>query len=760
MALPDSEEKKQVGGPNDGDPLNPSESAEFDQLAASAENPDDVATSRLPQGRNPLSKVMPFVGRNKKKFAAGGIAGGLVALLISGIIALLPLKIEHMMKNVFSKRFSKIERAYGRRAHKMTYKYFAKRHAGFEPSDAVCVTGGPFHDMMCTWRKDRFEAKLFENQGIKVTEGSDGKAISVEFQRDGKGVKVPANKLEEFLEKGDLEYRDANRFFKKAIREETRWHQIYKRRHLRQSMRNAFGITKWKVFTGKGGEEGKKGVRSEFRSRALAPIKTKLAGWLSCITGDGQCPGDQQPDIVNEDGRKAADQMEQNVNEAIDETIAEAEPENDVPEIDAEAIEKIAQQGGEEISQQAAEELSQKSASVFSKLLASKLVSQIAVKAIPIVGWIDLGAKIDKAITNNVIDQIATEKNSLQYAAVFAGWSTTASNIHDGKKSADEVAQAMELLDGETGDISKAAGYNDVMSGNPVGVKVKGVNGVHGREGTGGELKSAYLANPQIKYMVHPMLVAWNATVGKVLGWLGNILGGIVGFLADKSLDFFASVTGIDVNSLLARAMEFLFNTAFGTVVDGSETGPELFNAIDAGGDVTANQFAKDSGGKKLSDAEVAFLEQEIYGEKQVDRESQNWFTRVASAKNPESVVSRMVIAAPSSPQAAVDRTGRYIASIFSNPFEIFSSIGTSFAQFALPRAYADTPSNLYGVQQYGFTDAELDIDPESLTEERCKEIAEEEAVKKGEKSNICLLDKAVSESMSAWFTYEDDGGL
>ena len=65
----------------------------------------------------------------------------------------------------------------------------------------------------------------------------------------------------------------------------------------------------------------------------------------------------------------------------------------------------------------------------------------------------------------------------------------------------------------------------------------------------------------------------------------------------------------IDVQKFIAKFAEHLLGFAFGAVVDGSEIGGKLFNAIDAGGDVTANSQLKASGAHVLTPAQVAEID-------------------------------------------------------------------------------------------------------------------------------------------------------
>ena len=91
-----------------------------------------------------------FVGKNKKKFGVGGGVAGILFTVIFGFLALLPLKLESMMKNLFERRVgSRVERYMERRADSMMARYFLSSvgasDAQFERS--IVATGKPIQDL-------------------------------------------------------------------------------------------------------------------------------------------------------------------------------------------------------------------------------------------------------------------------------------------------------------------------------------------------------------------------------------------------------------------------------------------------------------------------------------------------------------------------------------------------------------------------------------------------------------------------------------
>lgn len=721
--LTPEDEQQKPGGPDDGKNT-PSDAGSDQPLTKAA---DDSGASRL----------RSFTARNKRKLLFGGTGAGIVGIIIAGFIALLPLKIESMMKNIMGDRFGPIERSMERRAMKITSKYLIR---GIDSEGSFVATGNPLTDLYRTWRTQGFTQDLERNHGIKIESSNQrGKKIRITFPDGKKSDFADAPELERFLER-DLGNRDARRFVRLAVRSETQWYQIYKRRHLRRWMSSAYNIRRWTVFSKKNGDAASKELDKESRRRVLNPLREEVPKWVGCVISGENCPGGRargsvdKPVPQNEDARKL-----------VAEERARGGGRGEVEGAFDEASEQFVD-GAEAPADAPADIQGEGKSTTFSKLFSSTLTKKI-IQGVSIIGLVDMLAQIDHAITENHIGDIITAKNSLQYAGVFAQWATLADNFKAGEVSSDEVGAAMQKLDG----IEKSAAFNAVYQGSNGGERIAEGKEINSQRAE--NFSESYLKNPVLGSVIHPILSAYRSTIGKIVGAIAGLLGNIVQPLVEL-------LPGYDqAEKVLAKAMQWAFDFAFGPVVDGTETGAALMNAIDAGADVTANDFAGSAGGRKLSRAEVTQIGSQIALEQAEDNRQLPLAERLASATNPNSFINRLAVTLPATPGGFGQAAQTMVASILSRPFAMLAD--TTLMLFQPARAAANL--DLYGVQQYGFTDAELEAEideaalPQSGNVEDCPNYEED---KKANRANLCALDLITIQSLTSMYTDEDDGGI
>jgi hypothetical protein len=217
--------------------------------------------------------------------------------------------------------------------------------------------------------------------------------------------------------------------------------------------------------------------------------------------------------------------------------------------------------------------------------------------------------------------------------------------------------------------------------------------------------------------------------------------------------------------------MQSLLSFAFGTVVDGSETGGNLFNAIDGGADVTANSYVKSVGGHVLSDQNLAQIDGRIASERNLEQQQASVKDRLVDLNNPRSLASRLVVNLPSSRGELVSGVKRFALAIPNFWKSLASKVSGSISSINTP-AYAADTTDLYGIKQFGFTETELDTDPLSLTPAKCAEIAaaNQQAIDGATDDNIeqisdsitdlCAFDKTFIEASDCIFTADDDCGI
>ncbi|MEO7617789.1 MAG: hypothetical protein ABIS59_03020, partial [Candidatus Saccharibacteria bacterium] len=616
-----------------------------------AKNESGNGPSRLSQGLSALNKAR---GSNKAKLAGGG--AGIAALLIAATLALLPLKLEAIMKNIFQKRVgAKIEHMEERRADRIVIKYLTKAGS----SEAVYADGTLFGSLYKNWARSRFETKFSAKSGIKIEPGDGGKGIKVSYA-DGKPPVAYANEadFEKYLAKGELKGLDARKFIRDVTRTETHWIQVYKRHNLRKFMKNAYGIHKWSWFTGKEGDGAATEARDGFIDSAAEPVADDTPHVLTCALDGKECPTDdasrdkphgtkdiEAPHSATGGSNGAADDSKSAVKKAF-EDAKKFSPS------------KIVEKG---------------LTKVLTGLIGPELAAKFGSKALPVIGQIlliDQAARIDHFFTSGKADSALRAVHKLQYAKEFAQFATIADNFKDPgqvsgqkKMSGDEVNAVMIRFNG---DEANSAAFQDVFLGKSGG---KGLDSNLGVNDTAHPIQDDYNKYSIAGFAVVGPLRAWYAVVDSsvlrhLIDLLNSVINSLIGGIIDQltsAFPFLKSLLG-SIGGFMSSLMLKLITPA----VDGTETGAELMNAIDAGGAVTGQDFSKSLGGHALSDAQAYQENQAIAFDQKLSAPSLR--DQLFSPEYQYSMINSLAAVAPSSGSAAIGQFSSYSMAVMKNP--------------------------------------------------------------------------------------------
>lgn len=691
------------------------------------------------------------VAKSRKTMVAGG-AAGLIALMIAGTLALLPLKLEAFMKNIFQQRVGdKVEHVMERRAEKMVIRALMQSGA----KDGTYHNGVLLTSLYANWRLKGFEAKFADKSGIKL-EAIKGGGIRLTTP-DGQ-VKSSYNEADfkAFLDKGDLKGRDARKFIRQVTRAETRWVQVYKRAHLRKYMRNAYGIRKWSWFTGKEGKEGATDLNNRLIDTAGERSDRDAGRALGCALDGKGCPNDNStrdaPYGEADTSPPKASTSDDSVKDSTSSSLKSAR---------------------EEAKKLSPDELAKNGLSqILAKYISQNLASKIASKAIPIVGQIllfDQISRIDHFFEEGDADKTLRAIHKSQYAAQFATFLSIVDNSKDPEKnmSGDEFNAVMSKFGG---DEAQSAAFQEVFLGESGGTKLDGNLGV--------DDKATPIKDDYNKFFPNysPMVIglrAWydfaNATyVSKVIDAANFIIGGIVGTAVELALKPLEAIVH-GLKSLLATIGEQGAKVLLKVVrpaVDGTERDADLFNSIDAGGAVVGQDYMKSLGGHELKVADILERNRSIAYNKSLLKP--NLYNQFFSTEYAPSVVNRLAVIVPQSPIHAATQMTDYSLAVIKNPLGIFDHV----FRMITGKVNADSGQNLYGLKEYGYTEDELDQELEvpddhnkdgKIDKEDCKYNKDGSKIENFDDlstGRLCLLDLSVVESMRSVFTDEDDGGI
>jgi hypothetical protein len=734
--------------------------------------------------------ITGFAQRSKKGLLVGGGIGGVLIGLIIAIISFLPLKLEQMMKNILAKRFDHVEVAMERRAERYFERYVERvifpahcqRQNGGDCQAGIggLATGSLFYDMAQAWHAGNFENKLFKNQGISFDYNRDlppssryiinVKGTSQGFDRDFRLNSVTRSEMRAAI--------------KLAVRDETKGLKVLLRKHYRTLLLKKYGVGRWNLFEDTRDRrlrdpafKARQAMKVTMLERVVKPVTARYPAYFQCIIGGcrvgdptdpigrqitvdsdvdtGTSPvfdvdGNVVPDAdLNDDG--TPDFSQEDIDAVGNQNAGNGALENYADEAADEVIERVATEGVE----QGAQELTGKAIlEEIQKLLANKIVQSVGFG----IGIMEIISKVDQAFTNRTISKIIEDKNKLQYANAFASWATLADQLKAGKLQGDEVQEVMSRLTNY--EQSRVYGQQSGISVDPEneqcgGKTLSGDKLVCPDKRVDPNVESFYNDSPYFEVM-HKIAVAYRASVGGLVSFINKVLDDILGPILNAVLTPILGALG--VTDLVDKVFGAIMGWAFGPIISGNEIGSDLFNSIDAGADVTANNMGQYGiGGKLLSTVEIGELDRSVRQRESELARATGWRERFLSFDNPRSLASKLYARIPTT-----NNPFKLMLGLITSPFRIN---GGALA-LVTPPAEAQVTDDPYGIEQYGYSEADLDVDPDLLTSEYCA--AAEEAwtadrLANGGNTtitNICRLDRTVTQAYSSVFTTADDGGL
>jgi hypothetical protein len=715
-----------------GDGIDSDQAIQDDQ-SDSGERGLDAAQSFADSKNKPTQvPTLSPIKRNRTTVIVVAIASTIL-LIGFGFVALLPLKIESMIKNVISHEGGRVENEMQRREEKIALKYLEQR-AGVSVGSPV-IKNSLLGSLYANYQKAGFEKSLFNERGIKIEKGSAPGRIKLTTPN---GVSQQTlDQFGDFLGK-DLSSIDARAFFTQAVSDQTNILQVYKRRHLRQYLQNAFGVRRWSIFDKKTGKAASTELDTALDTAVNGPLAEREAGDVACILSDTGCPDNTKDLRENPDGTSLGKVpvTETDIPSACggkNQSACTSNLTGSSNSPDRSTLQKALSNYGGSTGESIAD------------ILDKEVTKKIIGGAVGI-GALDLVAHIDDGLWNDKFSAVIQARRATQYADEFAAWATISDQIKAGAASGDEVNAAMQKTDG----IEKSQAFDTVFLNEPTkGQPVSPDNKIGGgAAGTSSTISQIYKASP-FGQAVHAVSTAYLKTIGGVVKIFSDIVGGIVNAVLGVIPGFH------DLTSWLGGNLAKLVNYVLGSVFPTPPVGADLMNGIYGGADVTYNNFNRDTlGAPQVSSAMASILNSEIA---QQNLATTSLSQRLFSTDYPSSLVNRLAASMPTTPQAAVSEGGAYIASIFTNPAKFFEGF------FASAMA-APATNDPYGVQQYGYSDAQLNEDIQAPTKDvngdgvidakDCPQVTD------ATQPNLCLLDVATIQAMGAVYDSKNDGGL
>lgn len=601
-----------------------------------------------------------FFRKHRKKLLIGGAAGGVAAMLVSGFFALLTFKLVHL-RQVITNYFD------GRQAHSIQTRVGRHWQLVLDPDGEVKgyrknVFGHPISNGIYNFKTNKLVADLGK-KGFKADFNSNGKLVGFTGTN---GTKL------DFTEEKLKSRRSATRLELK----ETYPEMGFFRRNLRARRMFRFMGIRFRLFenTREKIADKEADISKKLKEKMRRNIAGESSGSLG-VVGASESTDEtaRQQDIAT--GQQFGDDINAAGEIERQKILGDA---NYKPPDPANAA-KLAREGLEGGAKGGVKGFFLGAINTLGNLCTVK----------SLLNSVSTGAKFLRAAP------------LARYAGQIIG---SADDMKKGKVNGRELNVLMKSLNG----FEKSGGWQRITGSNPnatikTGDKFKMDGGFTGDLLTlDREINDKVPSKTACKVVGNPFVQIGGAIVSGV----GAIFSGGGTKVAETA---FGAATGAIVAVGVAYLEPVATQMAAGMPLTGDEPGEELGDAAVAGYDVIANANARANGGRVLTKAELAKLNGTIAMEQKEEARAQSFAYRFFSPSNHRSIVAKLAFGLPDTWSDATSGVKTALASI--NPFELQPKLAWagSVARGFSGTAIADSEEDPFGVDQYGFTDEELE---------------------------------------------------
>jgi hypothetical protein len=686
--------------------------------------------------------------RNRRALLAG--AGILTAVLIGAVVLLFSFlnvfKLDDMMSNIDAKTFARFDTAMNRRSDKWVQSYLTLRLLqlkGLSDADPDSEyfranrvdADNPIKDWYHTLRTSGFEKDLkdkgivFVNRDASTTDGRkftfsvlevDKKQVAGLSARDirqGRLVDTlrtnPNSVVGPLFDELDLSKpgasKEARSRIKQVVNDNTKFHQVIKRRQVRKSIANMTGVRDWRFFeTTRDKVDNKKiAIRDKIVTKAI-PQSIFAGKVLHCFLSIGSCRPSEDPS----DPQYKSDPK----------NVPDANP--DEPAIDPETKDPRAY------------------AAVLKEILSS---ASIALRLLNVAETLNTLSHIDHGIKSGQLSKGVAVSRGIQAMGLYQVFETSRDQMKTGELTGAEVNQFMQTI----GPVSHGEGWAKVISGqgDPSKLTATAASTAYCDSRNQAAIQNnPDKGNQQFAYLCSDKQIGgsgraatlekdYNNSIGQVLGPIVSawddanrgILGGIIGFLSNFTSKLTNIVTSLiqdvlklvglqdDLQSVLKWGLGKI--TAFlgaGPIVNGNEAAPVFMNWLVQGGSYTAEASSRTNGAAKTT-ADTRAAAELATAQYQAQQQSQmSVFGKYLSLSNPNSISSKQAFALSEESVPSVVGKLSNFGSIFKSISSALTLPFTKHASAAASNVYSG--SQFAGIQTYDFPQECLDRDPLTAT--------------------------------------------
>ncbi len=686
-------------------------------------------------------------GLNRRRvLLGGGITAGVVSIIVTIMMSLIPLKLVHIVENLQNKFFSTSESAVEKYTQKLLQKYVSEHvlTAMNKPGctstriNKDCVDNivgeGKVEKLFRAWREDKLENKLATKYGI-------------EFEKRGTNYYLKAPGVGEAVLKsapGQIPIFDINDMpqasratirakITEALDGETKFRRVMYRFKVGHLLERKYGIKRC-MFACDGrdkiadwADKKQEAAKLQVIRRVVEPHSDMLGFAFSCIVSSG-C--NDAPSSADGNDNERRDKLEQQVRDYL-EKRGQQYTEDTVQKI-ADASIKISENG---------------LMNYIIETVLNKEIADAASKTVPVVGWIHTIANIIEttASAGPKIKRWAFVLNSTAMVSYYMLARSHADEQKAGDTTADLTGSFVNMLGNNTKNGESAENsplYSNLMGSSSQKTAFDSLlpsafaaapasEAGHYTCDNGSLIPVGKLICPEESLLVSNFLTElsnlfnngplaplkfladqWNNSAG----WVWDKAQGLAGSAIDLLLKPFGFILDPLKEWMGAKAQEVF--TAVATYfipspISDNMSGARSFNMLAGGADAAGSSYAQYGlGGKRLSTATVMQIQSEQEAQRKMKFQSQPFFARMFDTNSSYSMVSQLAMAMPISQTAAIQHSFAGLINPFSKMFSMF---GTN-------RVAAASQDDPFGIPQYGYdpNGAAVNTDPSTLTESYC----------------------------------------
>ena len=185
---------------------------------------------------------------NRKTLMRFGVGSSIITLLVSGFFALIPLKLEMLIKTATQNAAAIPEYAIEHRMEYLTRRYIIMKITGTlaDSTDIDVGKAGLAASLFNTWKAAKYEEQLgLSIKSNRIKPGTTATAWEIRDKSTNDLITSGSDYNETNIDKKITSSKEMRIFLKDRVKEKTKWNQFYKRYAMRKTLMRTKGVTRW-----------------------------------------------------------------------------------------------------------------------------------------------------------------------------------------------------------------------------------------------------------------------------------------------------------------------------------------------------------------------------------------------------------------------------------------------------------------------------------------------------------------------------------